>query len=242
MQPISGFEQAQPVHGRRNQQPLRGGTYAVVITAASEDLTGYGNQCLKIAYDITHGEHAGRFSDIAADPEQNWKHQFEVDVQEMQGGRLRTFVEAVEASNPGYAWDWNEAGLVGKHVGIVLQERLQTNQRGRRKGQTSSYLDFWDAVPVTDVLSGAASEVPPVNDRRTNAGEQEAQPVAVPQTFGQQQQQPVAQPMAQQPIAQPQQPVAQPYQVPQPQQQQQPYQVPVQQPQQPNVYDKDIPF
>ena len=120
MQPISGFESVQAVHGRGGGF-LPGGTYAMVITAAKEDTTGYGNQSLRIAYDVMEGEHKGIYSDIASDPDQNWRHEVEIDVQEANGARLKALVDAVVASNPGYAWDWNEAGLVGRYVGLVLQ-------------------------------------------------------------------------------------------------------------------------
>lgn len=38
---------------------------------------------------------------------------------------LRRFQDAIyriESSNPGYRWDWNEQGLIGKTVGISMQE------------------------------------------------------------------------------------------------------------------------
>lgn len=35
---------------------------------------------------------------------------------------FKAFIEAVEATNKGYRWDWNEQSLVGKGVGIVFRE------------------------------------------------------------------------------------------------------------------------
>lgn len=256
MQAIQGFESVQAVHGRTGGM-LPGGTYPMVITACKEDTTGYGNQSLRVAYDVVEGEYAGRYADIAGDPEQNWRHEVEIDVQEAGGARLKALVEAVQASNPGYVWDWNEAGLVGKYVGIVLQERKQTNKRGKRKGQTSTYLDFWDAVPYQAVVSGEVNVVPPVNDKRTarDDDEQEATPVAVPAGYARQGS-PVQPMQPMQPIQAPQQPVQQamPMQQPvyapqqqampmQPMYQQQPQPVPVGYQQQAvEVANDDIPF
>lgn len=266
MQPINGFENVQAVHGRSGM--LRGGTYAMVITAAKEDTTGYGNQSIRIAYDITHGEFKGRYADIVSDPEQNWRHEVEIDVQESNGARFKALIDAVQASNPGYVWDWNEQGLVGKHVGIVLQERMQTNTRGKRKGQTSTYLDFWDAVPVQSVIDGTVNIVPPVNDKRTVRDERPQQhvqaPVIDPGAYAQQPapQPPMQAPVIQQPVMAAQQmqmPMQQPMQqapmppaqypqqqYPQQQAQQYGYQQPMQ-PRptyqaQPEVADDDIPF
>ena len=178
MQPIPGFDQVQAIHGRR-QTRLSGGAYVIVIQAANEDLTGYGNQCLKVVYDVCEGEFAGIFADLAGDPEQNWRHEVEIDLQEAGGARLKTLVEAVMASNPGWYWQWDERAFTGCVVGLVLQERLVTNKKGKRKGQTSTYLDFWDAVPADAVRAGAV-EVPPVNDQRDPDARQGKQPVAAP--------------------------------------------------------------
>ena len=254
MQAIPGFENVQAVHGRTSTR-IPGGAYVMRIVRAKEDLTGYGNMCLKVVYDVLEGEYAGLFADIEGDLEQDWKHTVEIDCQEAQGGRLRTLVEALQASNPGYVWDWNEAALAGKVVGLVLQERRTTVTKGKNKGKDRTYLDFWDAVPVDAVRAGTV-EAPPVNDQR-KPKEDKPKVQAVPPTFGAQPQPaqvqaPVApqQPMPpqyQQPIqapAMPQQPMQVPqYQQPMPQQQQ--MQAPqYQQPMQADVsvYDKDIPF
>lgn len=245
MQPINGFENVQAVHGRSGGM-LPGGTYVMVITSAKEDTTGYGNQSIRIAYDVASGDYAGKYADIVADPEQNWRHEVEIDVQEANGARFKALIDAVQASNPGYVWDWNEAGLVGKYVGLVLQERKVTLTRGKNKGQDRTYLDFWDAVPAQSVLDGSCNVVPPVNDRRTNKGDQPQQQVQAPVIEPTAAPQVPAMPQVQQPMMTPQiqQPMQQ--QMPMQQQVQYGYQQPLQ-PRptyqaQPEVADEDIPF
>ncbi len=246
MQAINGFENVQAVHGR--MQPLAAGPHIIQIQAVSEDVTGYGNRCLKLVYDIAEGQDAWRFADIAGDPSMNWRHEVELDLQEQNGARLKALVDAMERDVPGFAAaflsDWNEQRFVNQIVGVVFQERLQTNTRGKRKGQTSRYLDLWDFVPASTIRSGEVNYAPPVNDKRTNKGEQPAQPttapVAAPANFGQQQPAPQAAPQA--PVA-PQAPMQQPM----PQQFQQQYQqpqapMPMQQNTVTGVYDQDIPF
>lgn len=246
MQPIQGFEQVQAIHGRQGSLP--GGAYVAVVVRAKEDTTGYGNQCLKVVYDIVEGEFAGRFADLAADPEQDWRHEAEIDLQEANGARLKALVEAVQASNPGYVWDWNEQGLVGRVFGLVLQERKITVSRGKNKGKDRTYLDFWDAVPADAVRAGQVP-TPPVNDRREKKAEDADAPVAVPPTFNPAPA-PTTAPVAPAPAApapMPQQGAYQPYAAPQPPQYAQPMQQPYQQPQIPtqqpmNMADGDIPF
>lgn len=249
MQPIQGFDNIQAVHGRQGMLP--GGPYVAVVVRAKEDVTGYGNPCLKVVYDIMEGQFAGKFADIAADEDQDWRHTAEVDTAEAGGARLKALTDAIAASNPGWVWDWNEANMIGRVFGLVLQERKITVSKGKNKGKNRTYLDFWDAVPADAVRQGIV-HTPPVNDQR----DAPQQPVTVPQGIAQQaapvaapnpQYAPQAAPMPpmaptppmQQPMAQPvapQQPMAQ---VPMS------YQMPAQQPmpqQQADVYDHDIPF
>jgi hypothetical protein len=202
MQPIQGFDSVQAIHGRQGALP--GGPYVVVIMRAKEDVTGYGNPCLKVVYDILEGPFAGRFADINADTDQDWRHEVEVDTAEANGARLKALTDAIAASNPGWVWDWNEQNMANRVFGLVLQERKVTRTKGKNKGKDATYLDFWDAVPADAVRAGQVP-TPPVNDRRTSQPQQA--PVPVPASYGQQQA-PVAAPVA--PQAAPQAPVAQP--------------------------------
>lgn len=43
---------------------------------------------------------------------------------------FKRFINAIEDSNPGYHWDWNEAGLKGKRVGVLFGERERQSQKG----------------------------------------------------------------------------------------------------------------
>lgn len=244
MQPIQGFENVQAIHGRQGALP--GGPYVVMVVRAKEDMTGYGNPCLKVVYDIVEGQFAGKYADVNHDEEQDWRHTAEIDTAEANGARLKTLVDAIAASNPGWVWDWNEQNMVGCVFGLVLQERKVTVSRGKNKGKDRTYLDFWDAVPADMVRAGQVP-TPPVNDKRTSKPAQ--QPVAVPQQFAAPQQtSPTAQPQA--PTA-PVAPMAAPQQAPMaapaqqqfaPQYQQQVPQQFAQQPPVTGVADSDIPF
>lgn len=233
MQPINGFENVQAIHGRQGMLP--GGPYVAFIVRAKEDVTGYGNPCLKVVYDIQEGDYAGKYADIAADIDQDWRHEVEIDTAEANGARLKALTDAIAASNPGWVWDWNEANMVGRVFGLVLQERKVTLTKGKNKGKDRTYLDFWDAVPADAVRAGQVP-VPPVNDKRTS---QPAQQVSVPPTFSPQQAAPAA-PVAPAPTPQAA-PTYQPAPAYQPAPQQ--YQQPMPAPQQViGVAEDDIPF
>ena len=183
-------------HGRGGGR-LKAGTYIVRIDKVEEDVTGYGNQSLKLVYDVAEGECTGIFAEISGDADNDWRHTIEVDCEENNGGRLNSLIKAVALSNPGFPpleqWvdDANEQLLVGKFVGVTFQERQVTGTRGKSKGKMVSYLDLWDFIPIEQVRSGNF-EKPPVNDRRdynaeaqaASAVAQQEVPVGVPQGLG----------------------------------------------------------
>ena len=43
---------------------------------------------------------------------------------------FKRFTNTVEESNPGYHWDWNEAGLKGKKIGVLFGEKEKKSQKG----------------------------------------------------------------------------------------------------------------
>lgn len=166
-------------HGK--QQTLPAGPYVVLIHKVKLDHTGYGNQSIKVVYDIADGEFAEMYAGIIGDETMDWRHEVEIDIEQNKGALLNVFIKAVMASNPGYVFDWGDPDnldtLVGKIFGIVFQERLTTVKRGARKGQDSRYLDLWDMVPADAIRSGEVNFVPPVNDKRDHT---EQQPMAAP--------------------------------------------------------------
>lgn len=252
MRPIENYDNLQAAHGRRGA--FQAGTYVMRILSCKEVTTGYGNQALDVVFDVAEGPEAGRFADIAYDSTQDWRHHFEVDMDEMGGARVKTLLDAVMASNPGWAildWDTVEERLAGCLVGITLQARLVTGTRGKAKGKTRTYLDFWDALPVAKVRAGDYEDAP-VNDQRDPAAKAQDRPKQTPQAPAAYQPQAPTAPTA--PAYQ--QPVPTAYGTPQayqpaPQQAQmpmaQPAPVAYQQPTYPqapaaSVYDEDVPF
>lgn len=114
------------------------GLYAATIKAVKVEDDGP-DQRLTLRLEITEGEYAGYYTKrYNADKERGG--QFEVKykgdytlyaVDKKNTNRrwpdsdIKTFngaIWAIEQSNPGYHWDWNEDGLKGKFVGINVRQ------------------------------------------------------------------------------------------------------------------------
>jgi hypothetical protein len=63
---------------------------------------------------------------------------------------FKHFTNCIEQTNTGYAWDWNEKGLVGKFVGLVLGEEEYIGNDGGIK--TRLYVK--DIKTVEQIKSG----------------------------------------------------------------------------------------
>ena len=91
--------------------------------------TGKGDY-IKIDYDICHGEFKGYYTKQNEKFGGNWFASFIRSYKESALGMFKHFISCVETSNVGYRWDWNERGLVGKYVGVVLGEEEYEKNSG----------------------------------------------------------------------------------------------------------------
>lgn len=117
MIPINNWDKVQ-ASGEFERLPA-GGYVIRIIEARDERKQGETeNTMLRITYDIAEGPEAGRYKDEPA--ENAFRHQFIRSYKEKALGMFKAFTVALEESNPGYKWDWNEAGLKGKLLGVVI--------------------------------------------------------------------------------------------------------------------------
>lgn len=109
---------------------------------------------LKIEYDIVEGE---------------WKN-YGVEVTERAGfnplrfvrsykqsalGFFKRMISAIEKSNPGYHWDWDERSLIGKKFGAVLGEE----QYQKRNGNIGTRI-YLDREVTVDAIRHGEFKVP----------------------------------------------------------------------------------
>lgn len=155
MKPIEGFKAEQ---NSASFPMLPKGLYTAKIMGAKVE----GNapdQRLIIRLDISEGEFIGYYSrrykadqargsqytvkykgdyvlqvpDKSNPNRQKYEWQYDQDVRTFSGA-----IWAIEQSNPGYHWDWNEDGLKGKSVGINVCEGTYNGNPYTRIGRLES--------------------------------------------------------------------------------------------------------
>lgn len=135
MKPFNNYAETKAYTER---EKIPAGGYIGVIKAAEEkeyeSRDGSVYKKLEISFDITEGD----FKDYYANnyrsqqgEDRRWKGVVRLNVATDDGSdrdewtksRFKGAMEAIEESNTGYHWDWNEAKLKGKKIGVLLQNR-----------------------------------------------------------------------------------------------------------------------
>ncbi len=122
MKPINNYENIQASTGEF-ARPTAGGYIAVITSVKDVQLdpvSGKG-EYLNIQYDFAAGEFKGYHHDTF-EKFGFWGGSFIRSYKEKAVGMFKHFTNCVEESNPGYRWDWNEVGLIGRYIGLVLGE------------------------------------------------------------------------------------------------------------------------
>lgn len=141
----------------RPKLPL--GAYVCRVKKVAVQSTDYGDQ-LCVLFDICEGEFKDFFNNefVANTMEdQKWKgvlRQFlpkddGSEKDEWTKSSFKGMVTSFEKSNPGYQFDWNEASLVGKLVGILFR-----NEEWEYGGKTGWAVRPFKALSVDSVRSG----------------------------------------------------------------------------------------
>ena len=122
------------VKGYSDYERLPKGGYVVKILGVSIEHFRDNVATLKLSCDICEGEYTNYFADAyKANTNENkfWScnllQNLPVDDKSERDGwtkkSFRTMIDAIEDSNPGYHWDWNEQSLKGKIVGGLFNEQ-----------------------------------------------------------------------------------------------------------------------
>ena len=136
-------------------EPLPAGGYVAKILNAKVEEYSWG-EVLVISFDIAEGEYKDFFSKQYKEntrEDKKWKGNFRLTVPQESNqyfdSQKRTFGNAIwsiEESNPGYHWDWNEAALKGKMVGVLFRDR-----EWEIEGKTGITTEACTFVSVEDV-------------------------------------------------------------------------------------------
>ena len=133
--------------------------YVCRVKKVAVQSTDYGDQ-LCILFDICEGEFKDFFQkDFAANTmeDKKWKGVLRQWLPKDDGSEkdewtkssFKGMVTSFEKSNPGYLFDWNEASLVGKLVGILFR-----NEEWDYEGKTGWAVRPFRALSIDSVRSG----------------------------------------------------------------------------------------
>ena len=149
------------------------GAYIGEIQAAREAEQN-GRPVIELFMEITEGEYKNRFHEVYEDQKERfgdgakYKGIFRLvpPVDGDEDWRRKVFegnLWAVEQSNTGYKWDWDEKKLKGKKVGISIRKRLYTYNGKDRETTEIGRLESIEEVK--------AGKVKPMKDRDNRTSE-----------------------------------------------------------------------
>ena len=130
-------------NGLSRKLPMGG--YVCIIRKVT-DVTD--KQYLEIEYDVYEGE----YKNIAVDTYEawgRWNHTFRVYYTEKSLWRLKKFISRLEATNPGFSFDWgNPQCIVNKGIGLIIGYREYYSSKD---GSLKDALDVQDFCTATEV-------------------------------------------------------------------------------------------
>ncbi len=164
MKSFNGYKAEKPASAK---ETLPVGAYIAKILEAKEVEYSWGNVLL-ISFDIVEGEYKDFFkNDYAANTNEDkkWRGTYRLnrpkdDGTEQDGWTKNTFngaMYAIESSNNGYHWDWDEKTLKGKSIGVLYR-----NFEWDINGKTGWSTECGMLLPIDDVRNG---KYKPMKDR-----------------------------------------------------------------------------
>lgn len=156
MKAFNGFE-AKKQGGEREKLPAGG--YVAKIMNAEEISYSWGSVLL-ISFDVIEGEYKDFFRrdyQENTNEDRKWRGTYRLTIPRDDGSEKdewtkRTFgnaIWAIEDSNRGYTWDWNEAGLKNKTVGVLFR-----NREWEMSGNTGWTTECCKLTSVDDIRNG----------------------------------------------------------------------------------------
>lgn len=141
MKKIDNWDSVQEAGNGFETLPIGGYVCEIIKACEKPNKTGNGSH-LEIWFDIADGEHKGFFTkDYKAQTSEDkfWRGAFYQNIPDETSDKyaiqcqfFKRFTNAVEASNDGYHWEWDEKTLKGKRIGIVFGEVERESKNGTR--------------------------------------------------------------------------------------------------------------
>lgn len=145
-----------PVYEAQEKLPVGGYVLKVIKTKVETYTWG---QVLVLAFDVDEGEYAGFYQKNfdAQQQDKKWKGTFRINLPKDDGSekdewnikKLKASMTAIEKSNEGYLWNWDETSLKGKLVGGLFG-----NKEYEYNGQKGFFTDCRALCSVEKIRSG----------------------------------------------------------------------------------------
>ncbi len=160
MKAYKDFEAKKATGGR---EILPAGGYVCEIKSAKEEQYSGNNgtfSFLVLAIEVVEGEYAGfwkRDFDSNDREDKKWRGIYRISIPKDDGSEsdawtkrsFNNFIWAIQESNPGYAWAWEEKTLKGKKLGVLYR-----NKEWEMNGRTGWTTEAAGAVSVDDCRAG----------------------------------------------------------------------------------------
>ena len=156
MKQYADFKAEKTASGR---ELLPVGGYVCEIKRAKEESYSWGSR-LVLAIEVIEGEYAGfwkRDFDNNTRDDKKWRGIFRINCPTDDGSeqdswtkrKFGNFIWAVQESNPGYVWNWDEKTLKGKKIGLIYR-----NFEWEMDGKTGWSTEAGGAISVDDCRNG----------------------------------------------------------------------------------------
>ena len=142
MKQIKDFENVQAANGF--ERPEAGG-YVCIIRHVEDHPD---KEFIHLEVDIAEGKFKG-YAAETAERAGFWPLRCNRFYGGKSVGYFKAFIEAVQNTNKGYRWDWNEQSLVNKGVGIVFREEEYVARDGSIRKSISPF-EFKTAAQIRD--------------------------------------------------------------------------------------------
>lgn len=159
--------------------PPQGAYIGKILNVKVEPSYDKSHDQLVLMLDVTEGEYAGRYMEVYNDqkerfPDCKYRGTLRITVPEEnepeQNAWMKSIFEgamwAVEQSNDGYSWDWDEKKLKGKAVGFSVRNRSYTTDDGKNRSTT----EIGRLESIAEIRDG---KVRPMKDRDTRTNKTE---------------------------------------------------------------------
>jgi hypothetical protein len=141
------------------RETLPAGGYVCSILSARVEENDWGSTLI-IAHDVCEGEYSGIFKrdyDNNDREDKKWRGTFRLRLPKDDGSEqdawkkrsLGNTIWALEQSNPGFSWDWDEKKLKGKKIGLLYR-----NKEWEMNGRTGWTTEAISAESIDNIREG----------------------------------------------------------------------------------------